>query len=383
MQGSPRPTRRRSHALLGNASLIVLAGALALQFAPAATARPIALLPFAPSPSESPQCAQINTNASLTSAYTTLYDQLATDFQNWTPAPNVTRPVNQSGYPNATDGSARLIAEWAEICDSPAYNQLYAAWGPSNITGGLQLNQTTGDYQFVYGFIWHASCNDSWDASASDCQYTATWYVDLVTGAIDGPLYEKRSGDCNCGPPPAPPVGFGPATNASRSGWIQYEYPVAYVEDNVTYGQLGFEVKTFGCAAASNVAGIAFLDPEGMPVAVESSGGSWSVGSTRAVEVGNLLVVEASAPLVGDELVSEFNDSGLEWQTASVIAGSGEWDGCQFTPGQFTGSSEPLLGSAGPTPPGQWVVQVADAGIAAAALLGTVGLLRSGRRNAP
>jgi hypothetical protein len=153
-------------------------------------------------PFETPTCASLQTNASINDTYNGIYTALPGDFKNWTVGPNETRPVNQSGYPNVTIGDEQQIAAWITICDSPAFGAEYAAGVNSSFSWGYGLNGSTGTYQAFYVLGWHASCSNSADRSNTGCGYSTTWYVDLVTGQIDGPWTTADGPPLGSGGPP-------------------------------------------------------------------------------------------------------------------------------------------------------------------------------------
>jgi hypothetical protein len=135
--------------------------------------------------SESTTCAMLNSNASLNGTYDGVYSQLPNE--SGTAGPNSTQPLGQSGYPNETTGDRELITAWVSICDSPAFTALYEEWGPSSLEGGAEL-QGNGHYTTFYDFVYHASCSNPSVKGDGGCEYFTTWYVDLVTGNVTGPI---------------------------------------------------------------------------------------------------------------------------------------------------------------------------------------------------
>jgi hypothetical protein len=174
-------------------------------------------------PSESSVCATINSNSSLARAYTGFYNSLANDSPNWGGiGPNITTPINQTGYLNATAGSHMVITAWESICESPAYASLYDAWGPTAVVSGSELDQENGHYLFSYGIYFHASCASPADLSNSGCGYETDWTLDLVTGGVVGPTTTNQGPPLG-GPPQAPNAGG----ISPLSSW-GFETPVFY-----------------------------------------------------------------------------------------------------------------------------------------------------------
>lgn len=164
---------------------------------------------FRPS-GESPTCAQINSNATLNSTYTGIYEGVK-NLSNSTVGPNGTRPVNQSGYPNIPTGEALLRSAWIAICGSPAYTTLLTEWGLTGLTSSVQLT-STGYYQIGYGFAYHASCANPADSSSNGCGYFTSWFVALPSGNVTGPVTTAM------GPPLGNPPGSAPGPTSGGPG---------------------------------------------------------------------------------------------------------------------------------------------------------------------
>jgi hypothetical protein len=278
---------------------------------------------------ESVVCASLVTNASLNSTYNSIYFGLPTEFQNWTPGPNSSTPTNQSEYPNVTAGDQQLDDVWIAICGGTVFTTLYDDWGPDAFSSGFQYNGSTGDYQTDYGFIWHANCTNSSWAAHGPCEFIATWYVDIVTGNIDGPLYQEMSGGGLGGPPRVDFV-LGAITNTSAAGRYVYSDSLTYVAAGSTVAQIGFEVKTsWGCAAVSRITAIEVRTANGTILAWERNSSNWGEGATSALLSGDRLAILSNGSLVGDELDAAYNGSD---EIGFPIAGAGEWAGCDFSP---------------------------------------------------
>ena len=153
------------------------------------------------SPSGATTCSTLNSNASLNGTIEEIYRGLPNVSQTWSPASNSTMPTNESGYPTQTEADAELIAAWTSICSSPTYVALLGEWGTNNTTGGLALDGPTGHYQVNFGIYWHAACANPANNVDGYCQHSTTWYLDLVTGQVDGPVTTEWGG---------PPLGWGP-----------------------------------------------------------------------------------------------------------------------------------------------------------------------------
>lgn len=138
--------------------------------------------------SESLVCSKINPNSSLNSTYASIYNGLPTGSGGHSHGLNSTTETNQSGYPNLTVGGQQLIDAWISICESSVYQALYNEYGAKNITSGSQLNGSTGHYQVDYGFVYYAACPSGSSSGNDSCELFTTWYVDLVTGSVDGPV---------------------------------------------------------------------------------------------------------------------------------------------------------------------------------------------------
>lgn len=128
-------------------------------------------------------CASINSNASLQANYDSIYSGLPP--ANQSGAGNNSSEVGQAGYPNTTVGGAQLIAAWTAICESSAYLSLLAQFGASAATSGEQLNGATGHYQAIFGLAYQTTCTNQ---PGFECGYQTNWYVDLVNGAVTGPI---------------------------------------------------------------------------------------------------------------------------------------------------------------------------------------------------
>ena len=166
-------------------------------------------------------CSSLNSNGSLNETYLTIYEGVNNLSQNWTPGPNESQPANQSEYPNALTGEQQLDRAWTTICESLAYGTLYAEWGFNSSFSGFQLDPN-GFYDVNFGFVYHASCNNSSrlpGPNQSSCEYFTTWYVNASSGVIVGPQTTPGY-NVNTGPPPIPgddggtPLG----SHSSRSG---------------------------------------------------------------------------------------------------------------------------------------------------------------------
>ena len=161
--------------------------------------------------SESPTCAAINSNTSLESSYAGLYYSLANNSPNWGVGPNMTTPVNQSGYRNVTAGGQMVVDAWISICDSSQYTLLYTQWGRNSTSGGGELDGANGHYLFFYGFAYQLACPNLANSSAAPCSFETSWSVDLVTGAVVGPTTTNH-GNLHSHPLPYSPPG---GTNSS------------------------------------------------------------------------------------------------------------------------------------------------------------------------
>lgn len=153
------------------------------------------------SPFAATTCSTLNSNVSLNGTIEEIYRGLPNVSQTWSPSSNSSMPTNESGYPTQTAADAELIGAWASICASPIYVALLGEWGTNNVTGGLALNGSTGHYQVNFGVYWHAACANPANNADGYCQHSTTWYVDLVTGQVDGPITTEWAG---------PPTGWGP-----------------------------------------------------------------------------------------------------------------------------------------------------------------------------
>ena len=190
--------------------------------------------PSVPSGNFTP-CTSLNSNASLNETYLTIYDGVNNLSQNWSPAPNESRPANQSEYPNAPTGEQQLDSAWTTICESPAYGALYAEWGFSSTFSGFQLDPN-GFYDVNFGFVYHASCTNSSrlpGPNQSSCEYFTTWFVNASSGAIAGPLTTPGL-NISTGPPPVggndggTPIGSpsprpGHPSHSPRAGGLPFE----------------------------------------------------------------------------------------------------------------------------------------------------------------
>lgn len=173
------------------------------------------------SPLGATECSTLNSNASLNGTIEEIYRGLPNVSQTWSPASNSTMPTNESGYPTQTGADAELIAAWASICASPTYIALLGEWGANNTTGGLALDGPTGHYQVNFGIYWHAACADPANNADGYCQHSTTWYLDLVTGQVDGPTTTEWAGPPpGWGPPPAPGDSTQSPGGGSGDGWF-------------------------------------------------------------------------------------------------------------------------------------------------------------------
>lgn len=177
-----------------------------------------------------PECGAINSNATLNDTYAGMYANLPNVSGSWSPSSNTTPPVNQSGYPSVPVGEEQLIGAWLSICHSPAYVSDFASLGSSSLTSGLRLNGTTGYYQATYGFEWSSSCPSG--SQSFPCQRSITWYVNLATGAVDGPLTSEWS------PPPLGPSPVVSAPAPSTPGHSVFGLSPAVVDVLVAVGLL-------------------------------------------------------------------------------------------------------------------------------------------------
>jgi hypothetical protein len=135
---------------------------------------------------ETATCASINSNVSLNRTYLYVYQNLSGS--NSSAGPNGTPGVGQAGYPNVSTGERQLHDAWVSICESAAYETLYQQFGSAGITSGLQLDGSSGHYDADYGYIYLASCSNSADFSSTGCEYLTSWYIDLATGGVTGPI---------------------------------------------------------------------------------------------------------------------------------------------------------------------------------------------------
>lgn len=174
--------------------------------------------------SESALCASINTNGSLNGTYSGIYEGLPGLLRNWTNGPNQSTPKGQGAYPTLAVGERQLDDAWISICDGSAYSTLYARWGPQSIFSGSEL-ESTGYYVANYGFVYGASCKDSTDNSSTACEWFSTWYVNLSSGQIAGPV--TSSGGMPLGTPP-----FGNGTSSPNA-------PALSPLEEVAVGALG------------------------------------------------------------------------------------------------------------------------------------------------
>jgi hypothetical protein len=127
--------------------------------------------------------------------------------------------------------------------------------------------------------------------------------------------------------PLAFPLGLVNGTNWTAGPWSCYGYQVGYVASGLTIGRIGIEVKTFHCAPTMGVYAIDLLDRGVRIIASENlSASNWGTASEMTPTVGDRLIISATRPLTGDELVLR-SGSGQE---AFPIAGSGAWDGCEY-----------------------------------------------------
>jgi hypothetical protein len=160
-------------------------------------------------PASVPSCAAILSNASLDSTYAAVYSNLPNVTRNSTSGPNETAPVGQVGYPSLAVGGLQLQVAWNSICSSSAFQSTYRSQGASAVQSGMSLNLTTGYFQASYGFAWPVPCTKA-VGSNEVCERSILWYVNLSTGAVNGPV------TTNWGTAPLPG-----ASGGSGSSWIQ------------------------------------------------------------------------------------------------------------------------------------------------------------------
>jgi hypothetical protein len=277
---------------------------------------------------ETAGCAAINSNTSLNSTIEEIYRGLPNVSQTWGPGSNSTAPTGADEYPPEATAEERLTASWDSICSSASYGQNETRWGADNLTGGLALNGSTGDYQVNFGVYWHGACENATLNSDGYCQHSVTWYVDLVTWLIDGPVAAESGGPpTGWGPPPAFPFGLDNASNVSSGGRYWYNFTVSYVDPPLLLDGVGIEVKTFDCAPVANVLVIQFSDPSGSVVGSENlTMTSWGAANDSAIAVGDVLSLQSRGSLQGDEL----DLAAAGGSQGFIIAGTGGWEGCSF-----------------------------------------------------
>lgn len=176
--------------ILATAALVLALGGSA-----APTGGPLGVLPSG-TPLDVQTCTELESPDRLNSSLADLYSGFS--LGNVTAGPNGTPALGISSYPALASGLAALRSAWTVICESGQFAYAFVqANGSSGFFSGGDLAQD-GHYVFFYGFIWQDECPSSVANSTFPCQATATWTVDLVTGAVFGPswtnLYETPFG---------------------------------------------------------------------------------------------------------------------------------------------------------------------------------------------
>jgi hypothetical protein len=191
---------RRGPPLLASVVVLVLtgvalAGAIAM-IPPSGSGVPASSPPI----TESATCAGIESNASLSGVYPSIYSGLPSIGQGGSTGPNQSAVAAQNAYPNLTAGEAHLVAAWTAICDSPNFTSLYAEWGAGALGSGYQL-LPSGFYEANFQFIYHASCSNATDNSSSTCEWITTWNANLSSGVVSGPVTTAGGDPFGWGPP--------------------------------------------------------------------------------------------------------------------------------------------------------------------------------------
>jgi hypothetical protein len=139
--------------------------------------------------------------------------------------------------------------------------------------------------------------------------------------------------------PLAPPFSLGNATNATSEGVYFYNFSVVDAWDSPMVSQVGLEVKTFDCAPVSAVSGIDIVGPTGQPLAWERNSSSWGIGGSITVSNVDSVSILSRSTLVGDEWIMNWTEPGASGESGGVIAGTGAWEGCDYTPDYPPGSN--------------------------------------------
>jgi hypothetical protein len=132
--------------------------------------------------------------------------------------------------------------------------------------------------------------------------------------------------------PLAPPISLGNASNSSSAGVYVYNYSIIDAWGAPIASQVGFEVETFDCAPVSTVTGIEIVGPTGQPLAWELNSSVWGGGGSTTVGDFDTVSFLSSSALIGDEWIMNWTEPGASGEASEVIAGTGPWAGCDYTP---------------------------------------------------